>query len=432
MDVSGINRIGLIPVSYSDARHVYRSANSHSGAARVGRSAKLYSDATRSGRLAKQTADELDRLLYESLIQTGKFKVVTSAEIDNLERQGEPLVNYVDALLAGTLNTIRVIDDTGTSTRNGKDGKTENVTTYSRTVTVEFTYQLLNAGDRSIIGYGTKGAEARSTDYSSNPHYLTSPYDLAAEIIKSQLENFYQDVVPYPVIEKRRLTKETSNDKTVKDQMKEVLSLVKNKSYRQALTGYQKIYADSGEFAAGYNAAIMTEVLGDLNNAIALMSSLYGATGNPQARTELARMQSTFIAEEKYNSTDGGVTAAIQQLVSKLTASVSDTSILSVINVSYSEKQLADFVVDELASSLANNPRFPIIDRQNSNRITAERQFLLLDAVSAESAASIGHELGVNTLVLCSITGTDSLRRLTVRVIDVESTQLVFQSVFEI
>jgi TolB-like protein len=218
--------------------------------------------------------------------------------------------------------------------------------------------------------------------------------------------------------------------------MKDALALVKSGSYRPALTRYQAIYSASGEFAAGYNAAIMAEVLGEMNNAIALMGSLYDDTGNPKARTELERMRSTLsdamIVEERYRDNDGHVAAVIRQVISELTTRVPGGAVLSILNTSSSEKQLTDFVVDGLTSNLVNNSQFAIIDRQNSRLIDAEKQFQMSGSVSDESAVSIGHELGVNTMVLCSIAGRSSLRRLTVRVIDVETARIVFQSSFDI
>ncbi|GHU99934.1 hypothetical protein FACS189483_09690 [Spirochaetia bacterium] len=416
MNTSGINRIGVIPFGYSYG--------------------------IRDGRLAERVADELTRVLSEKLSQTGRFTVVTSTELTRLERQLETLADHIDALFTGTVNNITSHDDSSTSTYEDRDGNIRERTTYSRTVTVDFTYQLLNARDRSIIGQVTKGSgsgffTANSlTDYDGDWNRLASPYDLAVRILQSQLRNFNQDVVPYTAIEHRTLADPTTRDKTIKNQMKDALALVKNGSYQPALTRYQAIYRASGEFAAGYNAAIMAEVLGDMNNAIALMSGLYDDTGNPRARTELERMRSTLsdaiIVEQRYRDNDGHVAAVIRQVASELTTRVPDTAVLSILNTSSSEKQLTDFVVDGLTSNLINNSRFAIIDRQNSRLIDAEKQFQMSGSVSDESAVSIGHELGVNTMVLCSIAGRSSLRRLTVRVIDVETARIVFQTSLDI
>ena len=416
MNTSGINRIGIIPFGYSYG--------------------------IRDSRLAERVADELTRVLSEKLSQTGRFTVVTDAELGRLERQRETLADHIDAIFTGTVNNITSHEDRSVSTYEDRDGNIRERITYSRTVTVDFTYQLLNARDRSIIGQVTKGSGTglfsnnSLTDYDSDRDRLASPYDLAVRIIQSQLRNFNRDVVPYTATENRTLADQTTRDKTVKNQMKDALALVKSGSYRPALTRYQAIYGASGEFAAGYNAAIMAEVLGDMNNAIALMSGLYYDTGNPKARTELERMRSTLsdamIVEERYSDNDGHVATVIRQIASEFTTRVPGGAVLSILNTSSSEKQLTDFVVDGLTSNLVNNSRFAIIDRQNSRLIDAEKQFQMSGSVSDESAVSIGHELGVNTMALCSIAGRSSLRRLTVRVIDVETARIVFQSSFDI
>jgi TolB-like protein len=106
------------------------------------------------------------------------------------------------------------------------------------------------------------------------------------------------------------------------------------------------------------------------------------------------------LVEEKYSDNDGHVATVIKQVASELTAKVSGTSILSILNTSSSEAQLADFVVDGLTSSLVNNTKLSVIDRQNSALLNAEKQFQMEGSVSDESAVFIGHELGVNTMVL--------------------------------
>jgi len=52
--------------------------------------------------------------------------------------------------------------------------------------------------------------------------------------------------------------------------------------------------------------------------------------------------------------------------------------------------------------------------------------------VDDNSMVSIGHQLGVQYMVFCWISGEKSLRRLNQRVLNVETAQIIDQSDFEI
>jgi TolB-like protein len=280
------------------------------------------------------------------------------------------------------------------------------------------------------------GSGNSTTDYDSDRSALASYYDLAVKILQSQLRTFRTEIAPYTIIERRALATETTKDKQVKTQMKETLALVKNGNYRQAFSRYQDIYGQSNEFAAGYNAAIMTEALGDMKGAIALMNSLFDDTGNPIAKKEAQRLQSALseatAVAQKYTDNDGHVANAIKKAASELTAKVPKTARLAVLNISASEIVLADYFVDGLTVNLIQNTGLFVVDRKNSVVIAAEKRFQLSGAVSDESAVRIGHELGADTMVLCSISGISSLRRMTVRVINLETTQVIYQASLEI
>ncbi len=65
----------------------------------------------------------------------------------------------------------------------------------------------------------------------------------------------------------------------------------------RALDLFSRIYAETDNFAAGYNAAVLTKILGDLAAAIDLMDALYSSSGNPKAAKEKERMLRTLADE---------------------------------------------------------------------------------------------------------------------------------------
>ena len=67
--------------------------------------------------------------------------------------------------------------------------------------------------------------------------------------------------------------------------------LVKDANYKQAIDLYYDIWYDTENVAAGYNAAILFEVHGQIDKAIALMKEVARKTGNPKAVQEVARLE---------------------------------------------------------------------------------------------------------------------------------------------
>ena len=87
------------------------------------------------------------------------------------------------------------------------------------------------------------------------------------------------------------LEKSDSKDKEVKSAMSEAKKLVGEKDYAAAAESYGKIYAQSKDFAAGYNQAVLTEVAKNTDEAIVLMQALVKNSGNPKAQTMLKEME---------------------------------------------------------------------------------------------------------------------------------------------
>jgi len=86
------------------------------------------------------------------------------------------------------------------------------------------------------------------------------------------------------------LEKSDSKDQEVKTAMREAKKLVDAKNYAAAANSYGKIYAETKDFAAGYNQAIITEVAKNTDEAIVLMQALAVSSKNTKAQTMLKEM----------------------------------------------------------------------------------------------------------------------------------------------
>ena len=71
-----------------------------------------------------------------------------------------------------------------------------------------------------------------------------------------------------------------SKDKTLKDMMQKGKDLAKAKEYDAAQKHYASIYTSTKDTAAGFNSAIMLQILGKYTDAINLFQSLYDQTAD--------------------------------------------------------------------------------------------------------------------------------------------------------
>jgi hypothetical protein len=299
---------------------------------------------------------------------------------------------------------------------------------YRRDVELEFTYRLVWARDGSIMDRLTlTGTETSKGEAVAS---LTPARDMARKIMDKALANMPRDIAPWTTTERRTLEKDQTKD----PRMKKANALVKSGSYKTARDLYSSVYADSGNFAAGYNAAIATELLGNLEEAIGLMQRLNTATRNPKAQAESLRMEATLAEsktlETRYDASNVGspVLAAIKDGAGELSARLKPGSRITFLNVSETEPLLADYIAEELTGQMVNTGSFTVLERKNLEVILAEQNLQMSGAVSDETAISIGRFLGVETIITCSISDQQHLRRLIIKALSVETAQILYQN----
>jgi len=69
-----------------------------------------------------------------------------------------------------------------------------------------------------------------------------------------------------------------------------------------------------------------------------------------------------------------------------------------------------------------------IVDRENTALIEAEQRYQMSGYVSDNDFVSIGNAAGASTIVVIGITGTGAVRRLQLRVLDIERGIPILQS----
>jgi tetratricopeptide (TPR) repeat protein len=377
--------------------------------------------------VGRQVAQFFAAKVAQTILDTGKFTLIDYAEIARLEKAGENIADHVDAIFSGRIN--RVASKNRSESREDKEGKI--YYTYYRDVDLEWSFMLKRAGDGAIIGQDVK--EDSSTRSSSERDGLPAVYDMATAIAAGQAAQIKRYITPWQIAERRVFEKDTMKD----PRMKQAKLMLKEGSFRSALAVYATIYQDSLNFAAGFNAALCAEILGDSEEAAALMRQVWENTGNPKAYTELARLQTviaeaTIVKQEYSGETDTVINSAVKQASRELLGRIPAGSRISFVGGRGSSQNTLDFILDELSAAVVNTGSIMVVDRQQINAIIAEQRFQLSGEVSDETAVSIGRLSGSQIIVACSITGASSQRRLRIRAIAVETGVIVYQGSLQI
>jgi hypothetical protein len=121
----------------------------------------------------------------------------------------------------------------------------------------------------------------------------------------------------------------------------------------------------------------------------------------------------------------GTIVDALYRSGDTLINTLPENTTLAILSVSTKDKEMAEFVIDELAYVLVNSGNYKIVDRRSLEAIRTEQNFQLSGEVDDESAVSIGKLLGANVVITGSISGSDSMRRLRLKALDVQTAQIV-------
>jgi hypothetical protein len=341
---------------------------------------------------------QLTRYLTETTEQliknTGKFIIVAPSDPN------------ADGVFSGELRSLVSKDTQSRIEKKDKEGNIYTEITYNREVYLEFSYSVISSRTDLPIGTIVKQGSNGSSGSGSAAN-VTDTLTLAKSIVDSQIGSLRRDIVPTIVSVDRRLATETSKDKELKQRMKEALAFVKNGSYEEAIRQYDTIYGEYGSDAARTNAAILRESI----------------ASDAAARAELNRL---------FTDTNGLADKAVKNAIDRLNAKLPSGSNIMIMKTKSTERNMLDYVVNQMTKNVVQAGKLKVVDRSNQTLINAEQQYQLSGNVDDNSAVSIGHQLGVQYIVICWISGEKSLRRLNQKVLNIETAQITDQSDFEI
>jgi hypothetical protein len=160
------------------------------------------------------------------------------------------------------------------------------------------------------------------------------------------------------------------------------------------------------------------------------MQQAYNVTGNPRALQVLARLNRILQDQARlasdYGSTGSQTDKVAVFAIGEIQKALPKNARVWIYN-NANTNLVAVGIVDNITSGFIRQG-IGVVDRQSAGLIEAEQKFQMSGYVSDNDLLSICQAAGANTLVVVDITGTGSMRRLSVRVLDIESRISIMQS----
>jgi hypothetical protein len=379
--------------------------------------------------LQRHAATLLTTQSQSGIQATNHFTLVNPDAVRQAQARGNA-ENIVDVIFSGQVTSVSVQNTSRQGQIRNRDGTVTNFIEYIREVQLSFNYGLSSSRGADYIGGPVNRSDSMRSTARDDPQRLTSAEAMVQSLVQNNMRNLHRYVAPYTVTERRRFERETSDNRDTKQRARDADALIKARNFRPARDAFLGIYRDTGSFAAAYNAGILTELLGDTEGAIEFFQRVHHNTGNPRFAVEIARlhkvMEDAGLLEdfrENLHQRD----RVIANMVNILPANLPSEPRIALINNSQNHRDLAEMVINGIMEGFLSK-NITVVDRSNQALMDMERNYQLSGNVSDDEIVRIGHGAGVNTFILVAIIGTGATRRLSVRMLDVERSTIIYQS----
>ncbi len=246
---------------------------------------------------------QLRNNLIAELAATGTVRVfraddfagfgVSRAGIETLRRDpGVP----VDVFLVSEIVDFEFDDAQQQRTRTNRAGVTQSIIEWERTVIIAWRYELIDRDGR-IIASGRIPETARDSDLVRSD--LRSVERMIDDVSQEIAREFAEKLRPRTGLEFRRLQEDVRLRGRDADEFDNALALVDDREFAAAARLFEAIYQDTGSIAAGYNAAVLYERLGEDGRALALLLALEGESDESYVKNGVRRLEARGVRPER-------------------------------------------------------------------------------------------------------------------------------------
>jgi len=116
---------------------------------------------------------------------------------------------------------------------------------------------------------------------------------------------------------------------------------------------------------------------------------------------------------------------AVKNTSAQIIELLPENSTLAVLNIYSDNAATSEYIISNLEYNLVNSGKFRMVDRRRLDQISSVQNFQLSGELNSASAVSIGNTLGANIVIIGELTGTGLLTQLTLRALDVKTTEIL-------
>jgi hypothetical protein len=199
--------------------------------------------------------------------------------------------------------------------------------------------------------------------------------------------------------------------------------------------GKHTIYAKAAptsrklDFTAASNEIIFTAKL----NMLSLDLAQTGIKALESAQTaamppEPARNLEPVRTSRRQGSSPEDITSLENALIDaadSIMEALEDNSTIAVVGINSRDREMGEFVLDELSFILVDSGYFNVVDRKSLDTVRSEQNFQNSGEVEDDSAVEIGKMLGATIVITGSISGSGTMRRLTLKALDVKTARII-------
>jgi hypothetical protein len=127
---------------------------------------------------------------------------------------------------------------------------------------------------------------------------------------------------------------------------------------------------------------------------------------------------------ENSSNTATGIEGALERAAKQIMTTIQAGSKIAIVYVTSQDVNTVEFIAKELEYIMVNEG-FTIIDRTQLDELRLEQNFQMSGEVDDETAVSIGKIVGANIIITGNVTGSESTRRLRLRVLNTQTAQVL-------
>lgn len=283
LDLRGIKTIAILPFAYPA-----QGQNPDLDPYQAALERLWYPESEDQDPIFREMAKRAEAVFTKALKESERFNVISPEELSAALDPDDPAAGIeADAVVVGSFSLASIVTD---HPYPGVSGKT--IHSYADAVFVSLSFDIYRTGTDRIAASREIWDSATIENLPDKEAVSEMTRKTSADFISAWSERIRRAFAPYVEREERKLA-----DGGKDLDMKRAKLLVAEGSYREALDLYDAEYRETGGFAAGFNAAIMKEILGDIDGAIADMDALSKSFPKSRAAIEAFRMRASLPAD---------------------------------------------------------------------------------------------------------------------------------------